>query len=34
MIERLHDQGIRAFVQVGAGSLTGFVEDTIGDANT
>jgi acyl transferase domain-containing protein len=26
---RLHDAGIRAFVQVGPGSLTGFTEDTL-----
>ncbi|TCO53689.1 type I polyketide synthase [Actinocrispum wychmicini] len=31
MIHRLHETGIRAFVQVGKGSLTGFVEDTLGD---
>jgi acyl transferase domain-containing protein len=31
LTERLHDSGIRAFVQVGSGSLTGFVEDTLGD---
>jgi acyl transferase domain-containing protein len=30
LLQRLHDQGIRAFVQVGPGSLTGFVEDTLG----
>ncbi|GAB3885491.1 hypothetical protein GCM10029964_048240 [Kibdelosporangium lantanae] len=33
MVRRLHDSGIRAFVQVGAGSLTSFVEDTLGDAD-
>ncbi|WP_165436419.1 type I polyketide synthase [Amycolatopsis suaedae] len=31
MIERLHEAGIRAFVQVGTGSLTGFVDDTLGE---
>jgi 3-oxoacyl-(acyl-carrier-protein) synthase len=31
MIRRLHQQGIRAFVQVGTGSLASFVEDTLGD---
>ncbi|MET0235087.1 MAG: beta-ketoacyl synthase N-terminal-like domain-containing protein [Kibdelosporangium sp.] len=30
LLQRLHDHGIRAFVQVGSGSLTGFVEDTLG----
>ncbi|MBP2325833.1 acyl transferase domain-containing protein [Kibdelosporangium banguiense] len=30
LLQRLHDHGIRAFVQVGPGSLTGFVEDTLG----
>ncbi|RSM90493.1 type I polyketide synthase [Kibdelosporangium aridum] len=29
LLQRLHDHGIRAFVQVGAGSLPGFVEDTL-----
>ena len=29
LLERLHESGIRAFVQVGPGSLTGFVEDTL-----
>ncbi|WP_185981620.1 beta-ketoacyl synthase N-terminal-like domain-containing protein [Skermania sp. ID1734] len=29
MIERMHDTGIRVFVQVGPGSLPGFVEDTL-----
>jgi len=29
LIERLHDEGARVFVQVGTGSLTGFVEDTL-----
>ncbi|MEV4320049.1 beta-ketoacyl synthase N-terminal-like domain-containing protein [Actinocrispum sp. NPDC049592] len=29
VIQRMYDSGIRAFVQVGAGSLTGFVEDTL-----
>jgi acyl transferase domain-containing protein len=31
LTERLHDHGIRAFVQVGPGSLTGFAEDTLRD---
>jgi len=31
LIDRLHDHGFRAFVQVGTGALTGFVEDTLGD---
>lgn len=31
LVERLHASGIRAFVQVGQGSLRGFVEDTLGD---
>nr|CEL18268.1 modular polyketide synthase [Kibdelosporangium sp. MJ126-NF4]CTQ97754.1 modular polyketide synthase [Kibdelosporangium sp. MJ126-NF4] len=30
LLQRLHANGIRAFVQVGAGSLPGFVEDTLG----
>ncbi len=29
LIENLHDAGCRAFVQVGVGSLTGFVDDTL-----
>ena len=29
LIENMYDSGIRAFVQVGVGSLTGFVEDTL-----
>ncbi|CAM3294468.1 beta-ketoacyl synthase N-terminal-like domain-containing protein [Kibdelosporangium persicum] len=29
LLRRLHDHGIRAFVQVGPGSLPGFVEDTL-----
>jgi acyl transferase domain-containing protein/phosphopantetheinyl transferase len=29
LIQRLHASGIRAFVQVGTGSLPGFVEDTL-----
>jgi acyl transferase domain-containing protein/phosphopantetheinyl transferase len=29
LIERLHGEGVRAFVQVGTGSLPGFVEDTL-----
>jgi len=31
LTELLHESGIRAFVQVGVGSLTGFVEDTLRD---
>jgi malonyl CoA-acyl carrier protein transacylase len=32
LVERLHhDVGVRVFVQVGVGSLTGFVADTLGD---
>ena len=31
LTELLHDSGIRAFVQVGQGSLVGFVEDTLRD---
>ncbi|WP_239145178.1 acyltransferase domain-containing protein [Actinoplanes couchii] len=30
LLERLHDRGVRGFVQVGPGSLTGFVADTLG----
>jgi acyl transferase domain-containing protein/phosphopantetheinyl transferase len=30
LLERLHDTGIRGFVQVGPGSVTGFVADTLG----
>ncbi|WP_197686222.1 type I polyketide synthase [Actinoplanes derwentensis] len=30
LLERLHDTGVRGFVQVGPGSLTGFVADTLG----
>ncbi|BEL03911.1 type I polyketide synthase [Actinoplanes sichuanensis] len=30
LLERLHDTGVRGFVQVGPGSLTGFVGDTLG----
>ncbi|ONI91346.1 hypothetical protein ALI144C_01300 [Actinosynnema sp. ALI-1.44] len=30
LLHRLHASGIRAFVQVGPGSLPGFVEDTLG----
>ena len=30
LVETLHADGVRAFIQVGAGSLTGFVEDTLG----
>ncbi|MCA2215054.1 polyketide synthase dehydratase domain-containing protein [Wangella sp. NEAU-J3] len=29
LVERLYDAGVRAFVQVGDGSLTGFVADTL-----
>jgi malonyl CoA-acyl carrier protein transacylase len=29
LTQRLHDSGVRAFVQVGPGSLTGFAEDTL-----
>ncbi len=31
MVRRLHDSGVRAFVQVGSGSLTGFLDDTLRD---
>ena len=31
LTELLHDSGVRAFVQLGPGSLTGFVEDTLHD---
>jgi hypothetical protein len=31
LTRRLHDAGIRAFVQAGPGSLTGFAEDTLRD---
>lgn len=31
MVRRLHDEGVRAFVQVGSGSLTAFVDDTLRD---
>jgi hypothetical protein len=31
LTERLHESGVRAFVQVGPGSLTGFAEDTLRD---
>ncbi len=31
MVEALHDAGVRAFIQVGSGSLTGFVDDTLRD---
>jgi len=31
MVRRLHDAGVRAFVQVGSGSLTGFLDDTLRD---
>ncbi|MGK5440400.1 beta-ketoacyl synthase N-terminal-like domain-containing protein [Micromonospora sp. URMC 105] len=30
LVERLHQVGVRAYVQVGPGSLTGFVTDTLG----
>jgi acyl transferase domain-containing protein len=29
LIEALHESGVRAFVQVGPGSLTGFIDDTL-----
>ena len=29
LVQRLHDEGVRAFVQVGSGSLTGFVDDAL-----
>jgi acyl transferase domain-containing protein/phosphopantetheinyl transferase len=32
LIRRLHDSGVRAFVQVGTGSVTGFINDTLHDA--
>lgn len=31
LVDRLHAEGVRAFVQVGTGSLTGFVDDTLRD---
>jgi len=31
LTRRLHEEGVRAFVQVGPGSLTGFVDDTLRD---
>ncbi|TWP53684.1 acyltransferase domain-containing protein [Lentzea tibetensis] len=31
LTQRLHEAGFRAFVQVGSGSLTGFVADTLGE---
>ncbi len=31
VIETLYADGVRAFIQVGTGSLVGFVEDTLGD---
>jgi acyl transferase domain-containing protein/phosphopantetheinyl transferase len=31
LVTRLHDHGVRAWVELGAGSLTGFVADTLGD---
>jgi acyl transferase domain-containing protein/phosphopantetheinyl transferase len=31
MVRRLHDEGVRAFVQVGSGSLTGFIDDALRD---
>ena len=33
LIERLHADGVRAFVQVGTGSVTGFVGDTLAGAD-
>ncbi|MGQ0843266.1 MAG: beta-ketoacyl synthase N-terminal-like domain-containing protein [Sporichthyaceae bacterium] len=34
LIERLHEAGVRVFVQVGTGSLPGFVEDTLESSGT
>jgi len=31
LVERMHADGVRAFVQVGTGSIPGFVGDTLGD---
>jgi acyl transferase domain-containing protein len=31
LIRRLHEEGVRAFVQVGPGSLSGFVADSLGE---
>ena len=31
LVLRLHDEGVRAFVQVGTGSLGGFIDDTLRD---
>ena len=31
LVRRLHEEGVRAFVQVGPGSLTGFVGDALAD---
>jgi acyl transferase domain-containing protein/phosphopantetheinyl transferase (holo-ACP synthase) len=31
LVLRLHDEGVRVFVQVGVGSLTGFIDDTLRD---
>jgi malonyl CoA-acyl carrier protein transacylase/phosphopantetheinyl transferase len=31
MVQHLHDSGVRAFVQVGSGSLTGFLDDALRD---
>ncbi|NLD75115.1 MAG: 4'-phosphopantetheinyl transferase superfamily protein [Acidimicrobiales bacterium] len=31
LVDELHSQGVRAFVQVGTGSLVGFVDDTLRD---
>ena len=31
LTERLHDEGFRVFVEVGTGSLTGFIGDTLGN---
>ncbi|MGN0064834.1 MAG: beta-ketoacyl synthase N-terminal-like domain-containing protein [Nocardioides sp.] len=33
LVERLHDEGVRGFVQVGVGSLTGFLDDTLREAD-
>ena len=31
LVQALHDAGVRAFIQVGSGSLTGFVDDALRD---
>ena len=33
LVQRLHAEGVRAFVQVGVGSLTAFLDDTLKDAD-